>query len=113
MPAPGLSTIGGRLRWAREAAGLSLGQLRAHLGIGRIPGLEDGTAIANDIEIVASADLYDVHEPWLRTGEERPISAGNQRMLDGLSENDRQIVRDVMARAGFGASKRRIGGLGG
>lgn len=63
--------IAQRLRWAREQAGLSQGQAARALGLHRptISQIESGERRVRADEIKHFAELYDVREAWLLSGE--------------------------------------------
>lgn len=62
--------IGSRLRWAREQAGLSQGQVASRLGVHRptVSQLEAGTRNIRADEIAHLASMYDVREAWIVRG---------------------------------------------
>ena len=62
--------IGRRLRWAREQAGLSQGQVAARLGVHRptISQIEAGERNVRADEMSQFADLYGVKHEWLVDG---------------------------------------------
>lgn len=62
--------IGSRLRWAREQAGLSQGQVAERLGVHRptISQLEAGKRHVRADEIASMSALYDVREEWIVRG---------------------------------------------
>lgn len=64
--------IGGRLRWAREQAGLSQGQVAQRLSVHRptISQIEAGERNVRIEEIQQFAALYGVDENWLTKGDD-------------------------------------------
>lgn len=66
------SKIGERLRWAREQAGLSQGQVAKQLGVHRptISQIEAGDRLLKANEVAPFADLYDVDDDWILRGDE-------------------------------------------
>lgn len=62
--------VGGRLRWARELAGLSQGQVAKLFGLHRptISQIEAGKRNVRPDEIARFAVLYDVREDWIVSG---------------------------------------------
>ena len=64
--------IGERLRWAREQAGLSQGQVAEMLDVHRptISQIEAGRRGVKAEELSRFADLYDVKEEWIIRGDE-------------------------------------------
>jgi transcriptional regulator with XRE-family HTH domain len=64
--------IGGRLRWAREQAGLSQGQVAQKLSVHRptISQIEAGERNVRIEEIQRLGELYGVDENWLMKGDE-------------------------------------------
>ena len=65
------STIGERLRWAREQAGLSQGQVAKLLNYHRptISQLEAGERALKADEVCRFAELYDVQRDWILDGD--------------------------------------------
>lgn len=66
------SAIGERLRWAREQAGLSQGQVAKLLTYHRptISQLEGGERALRADEVTRFAELYDVRSEWILIGDE-------------------------------------------
>jgi transcriptional regulator with XRE-family HTH domain len=64
--------IGARLRWAREQAGLSQGQVAKLLKVHRptISQIESGERLVKADEVTQFADLYDVQDDWILRGDE-------------------------------------------
>jgi transcriptional regulator with XRE-family HTH domain len=64
--------IGSRLRWAREQAGLSQGQVAQRLSVHRptISQIEAGDRNVRIEEVQQFATLYGVDENWLMKGDE-------------------------------------------
>jgi transcriptional regulator with XRE-family HTH domain len=65
------AAIGERLRWAREQAGLTQGQIARMLNYHRptISQIEAGQRIVRPDEIARFASLYSVKETWIIHGE--------------------------------------------
>ena len=63
--------IGRRLRWAREQAGLSQGQVAKMMGVHRptISQIEAGQRGVRPDEITRFAQIYDVKEVWIINGD--------------------------------------------
>lgn len=63
--------IGKRLRWAREQAGLSQGQIAKMLDYHRptISQIENGDRNVKPAEIAKFAEIYDVKEEWIIRGD--------------------------------------------
>jgi transcriptional regulator with XRE-family HTH domain len=70
--APNKKFIGSRLRWAREQAGLSQGQVAKKLSVHRptISQIEAGERNVRIEEIQQFAELYGVDENWLMKGDD-------------------------------------------
>lgn len=66
------SGIGERLRWAREQAGLSQGQVAKLLSYHRptISQLEAGERALKADEVNRFAELYDVHSEWILNSDD-------------------------------------------
>lgn len=66
------SGIGQRLRWAREQAGLSQGQVAKLLKLHRptISQLEAGNRCLKADEVAQFADIYDVTDDWILRGDQ-------------------------------------------
>src|SRR4051794_19408128 len=64
--------IGARLRWAREQAGFSQGQVAKLLEVHRptISQIENGERMVKAAEVARFADLYDVRDDWILRGDE-------------------------------------------
>lgn len=64
-------SLAGRLRWAREQAGLSQGQVALKLGMHRptISQIEAGDRKVRIDEVASFATLYSVKEDWILKGE--------------------------------------------
>lgn len=85
-----------RLRWARENAGLSQGQVAKLLGVHRptISAIEAGTRHIKAGEIQQFAELYEVQESWIIKGDESlpgtddPRIALAARELGKLKQDD-------------------------
>jgi transcriptional regulator with XRE-family HTH domain len=63
-------SVGQRLRWAREQAGLSQGQVAKQFDLHRptISQIEAGKRNVRPDEVAKFADLYDVREDWIISG---------------------------------------------
>lgn len=63
--------IGSRLRWAREQAGLSQGQVALRMGMHRptVSQIEAGERNVRADEIGRFAELYGVNQDWLIRGD--------------------------------------------
>jgi transcriptional regulator with XRE-family HTH domain len=63
--------IGQRLRWAREQAGLSQGQVARMLDYHRptISQIEAGQRVVRPDELARFAEIYDVKEEWIIKGD--------------------------------------------
>ncbi len=74
--------IGNRLRWAREQAGLSQGQVAQRLRLHRptISEIEAGNRHVRIEEIQQFSDLYGVDEAWLAKGDEAIARKGDPRI---------------------------------
>jgi transcriptional regulator with XRE-family HTH domain len=74
--------IAGRLRLAREAAGLSQGQVAKHLDLHRptISEIEAGRRRVSAEEIASFAILYGVDVNWLTEGSDSP-NTGTERIM--------------------------------
>lgn len=89
-----LATIGQRLRWARQQAGLSQARVAAKLGWHRptISQIEAGQRSVKTEEVTAFAELYDVKDVWLLRGDDAldsdPKVELAARELAKLSEKD-------------------------
>jgi len=64
--------IGARLRWAREQAGLSQGQVAKQLDLHRptISQIEAGERAVKAEEVARFADLYEVDNDWILRGDD-------------------------------------------
>ena len=95
-----LPTLGARLRWAREQAGLSGAQVARQLGVGRafIGAIEFDRVAPNLARLTEFRDLYGVSMDWLTTGTEATVDpiAGEER----LDPQDRALVRTLISRLG-------------
>ncbi len=76
------AAIGQRLRWAREQAGLSQGQVAKMVGYHRptISQIEAGQRIVRPDEISRFAQLYDVKEIWILNGDPAVSSSDDPRI---------------------------------
>jgi transcriptional regulator with XRE-family HTH domain len=63
--------VGHRLRWAREQAGLSQGQIAKMLGFHRptISQIEAGQRNVRSDEVARFAEIYEVKEGWIIKGD--------------------------------------------
>lgn len=75
--------IAARIRTAREAAGLSQGQVAKHLGMHRptISEIEAGRRRVSAEEIATFAELYGVDANWLTKGTEGQSKGAEKIML--------------------------------
>lgn len=92
--------IAGRLRTAREAAGLSQGQVARRLGLHRptISEIEAGRRRVSVEELDAISHLYGVESAWILRGRAPRVSESDKIMLAArqLSElKDRDLERLV------------------
>ena len=102
--------IAGRLRLARENAGLSQGQAAKQLGVARptITECEAGRRKVSAAELLVMAKLYGVGVVWLACGDEEAIDPDRDRIelaareIAGLKDEDLasvlQLVRSIRAR---------------
>lgn len=76
------SAIADRLRWAREQAGLSQGQVARLLGMHRptISDLESGKRGLKADEVSQFTDIYDVRSQWLLGDPSTPDEEGDPRV---------------------------------
>jgi len=74
--------IGQRLRWAREQAGLSQGQVARMLDYHRptISQIEAGQRIVRPDEVARFAEIYDVKEAWIIKGDSLLDEEGDPRI---------------------------------
>jgi len=74
--------IGKRLRWAREQAGLSQGQVAKLLDMHRptISQLEAGDRSLKADEIAQFADLFDVKGDWISRGDNALVADADPRV---------------------------------
>lgn len=90
----------GRMREAREAAGLTQGQAARLLSVSRalVTAWEDGTRRIGEDKIAPIASLYDVSEVWLRTGQcARPdLLAEAEGVLSRISPPARERVAALL-----------------
>tara|TARA_R110002096_G_scaffold9342_6_gene37036 strand:- start:1726 stop:2070 length:345 start_codon:yes stop_codon:yes gene_type:complete len=66
------TAIGSRLKWAREQAGLSQGQVAKMIDVHRptISQIESGQRAVRADEVAQFADLYDVKDEWILRGDD-------------------------------------------
>lgn len=71
-----------RLRWAREQAGLSQGQVAKILGVHRptISSIEAGVRHVKADEIQQFAQIYEVEESWIIKGDEVLLGTDDPRI---------------------------------
>jgi transcriptional regulator with XRE-family HTH domain len=94
------ASIGERLRWAREQAGLSQGQVAKLLICHRptISQLESGERALKANEVLRFAELYDVQSGWILEGDnalgvdEDPRIQLAARELSKLSSEDLETL---------------------
>lgn len=104
------STLPSRLRWAREQAGLSQGQVAKMLGVHRptISSIESGERAVKAEEIVFFAETYDINTEWILRGNaaipEDETMQMVARKLSKLSAEDLnkvlQVVKTLRRREG-------------
>ena len=96
--------VGSRLRWAREQAGLSQGQVARELGVHRptISQIEAGKRNVRPDEIAALAELYGVDEDWIVSGSESSDIMDDPRLkiaareLSKLKEEDLDVILQLL-----------------
>ena len=96
MPAETRTEIAQRLRRAREAAGLSQGQVARKLGLHRptVSEMEAGRRRVTAEEVAQLAELYGVNSEWIMTGRVAGWAAADERLalaarqLSKMSEAD-------------------------
>lgn len=93
-------TPGDRLRVARAASGLTMGQIARMLGetVPQISGDEMGFHPLADARIALLASYYGVSPRWVATGEAADV--GDVRGLDGLAPADRDNVLALLRMRG-------------
>jgi transcriptional regulator with XRE-family HTH domain len=97
------SHIAERLRLAREAAGLTQGQVAAKLGLHRpaVSEIEAGRRRVSAEELIAMADLYGVEVGWL-SGRDRKTDGKPDkimlaaRQLSKLKDRDLDRLMDLI-----------------
>lgn len=104
IPKPGekeafdIQTLGGRLAWARNQAGLTVGQAERHVHA-NVQKIERGVIDIPEHELAVVAAFYGVHLDWIKMGVEQELS---EEMLKDIaqieSDQDRQAIRDLLAR---------------
>lgn len=90
-------TLGQRLTWARDTAGLSYSQAAKLLHMERFEliQLETNQCGASNALIDEMAVLYDVSTEWLTTGLEREVSIPEKQWM---SKDDAESLRRLFAR---------------
>lgn len=95
--------IAGRLRLARENAGLSQGQVAKRLGWHRptLSEVEAGRRKVSADELASLAKLYDVNTSWVLGEEAEPEAATDRarlaaRQLDRLSKEDLDTLLELI-----------------
>lgn len=90
-------TLGQRLQWAREAAGLSLPQAakKTDMTPDTLLALEQGRIAPTASELRLFEVVYGVDYEWLNSGTERAIDVPESHHM---TETDRETVRRVIAR---------------
>lgn len=90
-------TLGQRLAWARENAGLSQGQAakRMHFEKSEIIALETDQCGASPALINEMGIVYDVSTHWLTTGEEREVVIPDQKWM---SQDDAESLKRLFGR---------------
>ena len=98
------AAIGSRLRWAREQAGLSQGQVGRTLEMHRptISEIEAGRRTVKATEVTQFSDLYDIKEDWILRGDDALESADDPRIkvaareLSKLNSDDLDTILRVV-----------------
>lgn len=98
---PKSSGIGGRLRMAREMAGLSQSQVAKMLSLHRpsISEMEAGRRKVSSDELSKLSDIYDVSISWLTETEDRPEDERIKlaaRELSKMKTEDFERVLDLL-----------------
>lgn len=90
--------LGERLIWARQTAGLSIGQAARLLGITseQIIASETGAWPGMYAPAEAWCRVYDIDLTWLKTGVERAVDMSG--LSGGVSAADRESLRQLLAR---------------
>jgi transcriptional regulator with XRE-family HTH domain len=90
-------TIGKRITWARDTAGLKIGQAARLLDTtpDRLLAIEQDRISPSPDELKLFEMKYDVDLKWLKTGIERPVDVP---MSHHMSEEDREATRRLFAR---------------
>ena len=75
--------ISSRLRTAREAAGLSQGQVAKHMGLHRptITEIEAGRRRVSADELTQLAEIYGVSTDWILSERESTMGSDDERIL--------------------------------
>lgn len=89
--------VGSRLRWAREQAGLSQGQVAERIGVHRptVSQLEAGKRNIRADEIASLAAMYDVREEWIVRGADVNDVRGDPRFTIAARELARLKTEDL------------------
>ena len=89
--------VGSRLRWAREQAGLSQGQVAGQLGVHRptISQLEAGKRNVRADEIASLSRMYDVREEWIVSGTSTDDVRGDPRFAIAARELSKLKPEDL------------------
>jgi transcriptional regulator with XRE-family HTH domain len=95
--------IAGRLRMARETAGLSQGQVAKRLNLHRptISEIEAGRRRVTAEEITAFAELYGIDANWITEGSKSPVGHGDRillaaRQLSKLKDKDLERLMQLI-----------------
>lgn len=93
-----MSTVHARFRFARNQAGLSIGQAQRLTGVVRLDGIEAGRMPTDD-ETRRLADACNVSIAWLRDGVSSPIAEATARMLfdADIYSSDRSAVLELLS----------------
>jgi len=95
-------SISERLRWAREQAGLSQGQVAKLLGVHRptISTIESGERTVKAQEVTFFSETYGVESAWILDGDaaipENESTRMVARALEKLSQDDLEVVMKVV-----------------
>ncbi|MCY2928829.1 MAG: helix-turn-helix transcriptional regulator [Planctomycetota bacterium] len=109
--APQKGAIAGRLRLAREQAGLSQGQVAKLLGLHRptVSEIEAGRRKVSAEELATFAELYDVSVEWLATAASVLDNANADRIQLAARELSKLKPQDVDAVLGLLRTLRKSG----
>lgn len=90
-------TLGDRIRWSRETAGLSQGQAAKLLDLPKetLGAMEGDNLLPAHCVMNDFSRHYDVDLHWLQTGQEREVSLPPMK---NVTEADRESLRRLQAR---------------